>query len=232
VDSSAYLNQAAFLEAKGLADQFLPSQASLVASLIDERLMFFLWFQVAIIGGGLVSRDTLYRIRPLLYAHPVRHIDYLVAKALVAFGLPFSFQMPFIFLPWLLSLLLAGASGPIWLSAPLYLIPAAGISSLLMASVIIGASSMASTPKAGMAWIFGVMIGQTTLAGILVSLVRNKAYGGISPLILSFSWPTILCGVNRNALVPLLPAIFATIAHVCLWVFISWWRTKPSEAVI
>ena len=97
---------------------------------------YLLWFLVALVGGGLVARDTLYRVRPLMYAHPVAPRDYLVAKLGFASALPFAILLPFALLPWLLSLILAGASGPVWVTAPLRLLPAMAISSALMGALV------------------------------------------------------------------------------------------------
>lgn len=139
----------------GVAGQLLPQGAAFQAGLLGKVLLFLLWLQVAQVGGGLVARDTLYRIRPLMYAHPVRHLDYLLGKGLVAVGLPFLILLPFILLPWGVSLLMAGAQGPVWPTAPLHLIPAALVVSFLMGILTLGASSLASTPGGGFAWALG-----------------------------------------------------------------------------
>jgi len=216
---------------KGIADQLLPNQASFQASLLHTSMLLFLWLQAALISGGLISRDTLYRIRPLIYAHPARPLDYLASKALVAFGIPFCIQLPFIILPWLLSMLIAGANGPVWPTAPLYLIPAAILNSMVMASVTLGASALAASPKAGMGWAIGLLIGPSAVGGILMRIFSDGSWMALSPMALTESWPKILCGVENPA-VPLWPAVIATALHVCLWAYVARRRTKPAEAVI
>jgi hypothetical protein len=216
---------------KDFADQVMPNAASFQASLLHSSTLTFLWFLVALIGGGLIARDTLYRIRPLIYAHPVRPADYLGSKALVAFGIPFGVQLPFIILPWLLSMLVAGPGGPIWPTAPLHLVPAAALNSLVMAAVVLGASSMAGTPKAGMGWVLGVIFASSAVGGILAGTFGDTSWIAISPIGLTEAWPALLCGVEKP-LMPLWTAIIATLAHIGLWAYIAIRRTKPSEAVI
>ena len=218
-------------QARAFADQILPYQANFQASLLDRSMLFFLWLQIALISGGLISRDTLYRIRPLIYAHPVRPLDYLASKALVAFGIPFCIQLPFIIAPWLFSMLIAGVNGPVWPTAPLYLIPAAALNSIVMASVILGASSLASTPKAGMGWAIGLFLGASAVGGILTGILGDSSWMALSPMALTDSWPKILCGVTKT-IVPLWPAIIATALNICLWAYVAKRRTMPSEAVI
>jgi len=216
---------------KDLADQLLPNQANFQASLLHSSMLLFLWLQVAIISGGLISRDTLYRIRPLIYAHPVRPLDYLASKALVAFGIPFCIQLPFIILPWLLSMLIAGLSGPVWPTAPLYLIPAAVLNSIVMASVTLGASALAASPKSGMGWAVGLLIFPSAVGGILTKIFRDGSWMALSPIALTESWPEILCGVD-NPTAPLWPTIIATALHIGLWAYVARRRTEPAEAVI
>jgi ABC-type transport system involved in multi-copper enzyme maturation permease subunit len=216
---------------KGLADQVLPNAANFQASLLDSATMLFLWLQVTLIGGGLISRDTLYRIRPLIYAHPVRQADYLASKALVAFIIPFCIQLPFILLPWLASMLIAGVNGPVWPITPLLLIPAAALNSMVMASVALGASAIASTPKAAMGWALGIIFAPTAIGGILGGILLEPSWVALSAIALTDSWPKILCGVEK-ASIPLWVAIVATAANLCLWAYIARWRTKSSEAVI
>jgi len=216
---------------KDLADQVLPNAAALQASLLHPSMLSFLWFQVALMGGGLVSRDTLYRIRPLIFAHPVSHLDYLSSKALVAFGIPFCTQLPFIVLPWLLSLMIAGVDGPIWLTAPMHLIPAAALNSVVMAAVALGASSMSATPKAGVGWAIGLLMAPSAVGGILSGSLNNSSWMALSPFALTDSWPKLLCGVEKT-LIPLWLVALATVAHVVLWLYVAKRRTTPSEAVI
>ena len=213
-----------------LADQFLPQQAAFQASLLHPSMLFFLWLQVAMISGGLIARDTMYRIRPLIYAHPVRPQEYIASKALTAFGIPFCIQLPFIVLPWLLSMLIAGPSGPVWPIAPLLLVPAAALNALVMASITVGASSLANTPKAGMGWVIGLVLGPSAIGGIL-SGVFDSSWMAMSPLALTQAWPSILCGADETV-VPIWHAIIATAVHAVLWAYVAKWRTVPSEAAI
>jgi hypothetical protein len=216
---------------KDFADQVIPGAAAFQASMLHGSMLTFLWFLMAYLGGGLVARDTLYRIRPLIYAHPVGHMDYLSSKAIVAFGIPFCIQLPFIFLPWLLSLLVAGASGPIWPTAPLHLVPAAALVSVVMASVSLGASSMSGTPKAGVGWAIGLLLGPSAVGGILSGLMGDTSWMALSPVALTDVWPKLLCGVEKTA-IPLWLAALATAANVALWLYVAKRRTEPSEAVI
>jgi ABC-type transport system involved in multi-copper enzyme maturation permease subunit len=218
-------------QVKGLADHFLPKSADFQASLLHPSMLWFLWFQVALIGGGLISRDTLYRIRPLIFAHPVRPLEYLASKTLIAFGVPFCIQLPFIIVPWLLSMLVAGPNGPVWLITPLYLIPAAILNSMLMASITLGASSLAGTPKAGMGWVIGLLLGPSILGGILTNIFNEVSWMALSPIGLTQVWPRILCGATKMSF-PLWPTIIATAANILLWLYIAKRRTMPSEAVI
>ncbi|MCL1894194.1 MAG: hypothetical protein FWG02_08180 [Holophagaceae bacterium] len=216
---------------KNFADQVMPQPAIFQASLLDSSMLFFLWLQVALVNGALISRDTLYRIRPLVYSHPVSQKDYLSSKALIAFGIPFCVQLPFILLPWLISILVAGSSGPVWVTAPLLLIPAAILNSTIMGSITLGASSLAGSPKASLGWIIGLLLMSSALGGILSGVFENFAWMAISPIALTESWSKILCGVEKTA-IPFLPTAIATGIHVCLWLYIAKRRTLPSEAVI
>jgi len=220
-----------FEQVKDFASQLLPQPADFQASLLDLTMLFFLWLQIGLIGGGLISRDTSFRIRPLIYAHPVRPLDYLASKALVAFGIPFCIQLPFIFFPWLLSMFVAGPGGPVWPTAPLHLIPAAILNSVVMASVTLGASSLANTPKAGTGLVVGLFMATDFVGAILSVIYDNMAWRAISPLWLTHSWPKILCGAEKT-LVPFWPAAVATVMHACLWIYIAKRRTRPTEAVI
>ena len=216
---------------KEIADHLLPNPAAFQASLLHSSMLTFLWFQVALISGGLIARDTLYRIRPLVYAHPVRHLDYLASKALIAFGIPFCIQLPFVVLPWLLSMAVAGASGPVWPTTPLYLVPAAALNSLVMASVALGASSLAGTPKSGVGWIIGLLLAPSAVGGILSGIFGSQSWMALSPMALTESWPKLLCGVEKTS-VPLAPATIATSVNFCLWFYVAKRRTGASESVI
>jgi len=194
-------------------------------------LTSLLWFQVALVGGGLVARDSLYRIRPLMYAHPVRPLDYLAAKGLFAAGLPFVIMLPFVFLPWGMSMLIAGTVGPVSPWAPLYLLPSALLIALLMGAVTLGASSLASSPRAGFGWVLGISLGTSAIGGLLSGLLHQSAWLAVSPQALAKAWPELLCRVADPSL-ELLPTILGTLGHIALWTFIAAKRTKPSEAVI
>ena len=114
---------------KEFANKIMTQGADYQAGLMDWWMLIPLWFMMAFMVGGIISRDSLYRIRPLIYAHPVRPQDYIAAKALSAFIIPMAVMLPFALLPWGFSLAMAGKAGPIWMSAPLYLLPAAIIMS-------------------------------------------------------------------------------------------------------
>lgn len=223
----------AFSGLRDFAEQLQPQGPDFQAWLITMKgwITTLLWFQVAFVGGGLVARDTLYRIRPLMYAHPVRPRDYLAAKGLFAVGLPFMIQLPFLALPWAMSLLIAGTHGPVWASAPLHLVPAALIVSLLMGAITLGASSMASTPKAGFGWVLGIVLGMSALSSIASRILSEPACDALNPLALSAVWPKLLCGVP-NPEMGWIPAVTGTLFHLVLWTFIAARRTLPSEATL
>jgi hypothetical protein len=183
------------------------------------------------VGGGLVARDTLDRVRPLMYAHPVTPRDYLLAKLGFATLLPFIVLLPFALLPWLMSLLLAGVNGPVWVTAPLRLLPAMAISSALMGSLAVGASSMASTPRAGIGWVLGLVLGAGTLATMIRGLTGISAVNALNPVLLAEAWPQLLVGV-AHPLVAWVPAVLGTACHIGLWTYVAAKRTRPSEVVI
>ncbi len=211
---------------KGLFAQGADFQASLL-----NPTMYLLWFLVALVGGGLVARDSLYRVRPLMYAHPVAPQDYLLAKLGFASALPFAILLPFALLPWALSLALAGVHGPVWVTAPLRLLPAMAISSILMGSLAVGASSLASTPRAGIGWVLGLVLGAGTLTSMLHGLTGLRLFDGLNPVMLAEAWPQLLVGV-QHPLVAWVPALLGTAFHIGLWTFVAARRTRPSEAVI
>lgn len=220
----------AFKPMQDFAKTILTQGAGFQADLLNPA-SYLLWFLVALVGGGLVARDTLYRVRPLMYAHPVSPRDYLLAKLGFAAALPFVILLPFALLPWLMSLILAGAHGPVWVSAPLRLLPAMAISSVLMGSLAVGASSMASTPRAGIGWVLGLVLGAGTLATMIHGFTGFQAIDGLNPVMLAEAWPQLLVGVERP-LVAWLPALLGTAFHIGLWTFVASRRTRPSEAVI
>ena len=222
----------AFATLRTLSDQYLPQGAGFQAQLLHPAMANLLWMQVALVGGGLVARDTLYRIRPLLYAHPVTPLDYLTAKALFAAGLPFAIQLPFILLPWLLSLAIAGLNGPVWLTAPLYLVPCALIIAALMGAVTLGASSLASSPKAGFGWALGIMIGSGALGGTLAMALGDARWTALGVTSLTRAWPQLICQVPGRQELGWGPVLLATAAHLLLWTWMAIRKTRPSEAAL
>ena len=217
---------------RAMADPYMPQGAAFQAGLLPGAMLTLLWFQVALVGGGLVARDTLYRIRPLLYAHPVTPLDYLTAKALFAAGLPFAIQLPFILLPWLLSLAIAGLNGPVWLTAPLYLVPCALIIAALMGAVTLGASSLASSPKAGFGWALGIMIGSGALGGTLAMALGDARWTALGVTSLTRAWPQLICQVPGRQELGWGPVLLATAAHLLLWTWMAIRKTRPSEAAL
>ena len=220
----------AFKPLNEFANAVVAQGAEFQAGLLNPTL-YLLWFLVALVGGGLVARDTLYRIRPLMYAHPVAPKDYLLAKLGFASLLPFVILLPFALLPWLMSLLLAGAQGPVWVTAPLRLLPAMAISSVLMGSLAVGASSMAATPRAGIGWVLGLVLGLGTLASMIHGLTGIQSVQALNPIVLAESWPQLLVGVERP-LLAWLPTLLGTALHIGFWTFVAARRTRPSEVVI
>lgn len=219
-----------FKPMQDFAKTILTQGADFQADLLNPA-MYLLWFLVALVGGGLVARDTLYRVRPLMYAHPVAPQDYLLAKLGFASLLPFAILLPFALLPWLMSLLLAGLQGPVWATAPLRLLPAMAISSVLMGSLAVGASSMAATPRAGIGWVLGLVLGTGTLASILHGLTGIQAVDALNPILLAEAWPQLLVGVD-HPMVAWVPALLGTAAHIGLWTSVAVQRTRPSEGVM
>lgn len=201
------------------------------ADMIGGWLTYLLWFLVALIGGGLVARDTLYRVRPLMYAHPVKPSDYWLAKLGLTALVPLAILVPFALLPWLLSVGLTGLHGVMWASTPLRLLPAALIIALLMGSVASGASSLASTPRAGVAWVLGIVLGLEALSFMLYGILSSGAWRALSPMSLAAEWPRLLCGAQGGAY-GWAPALIGTAAHLALWTLVLRARTRPSEAVL
>lgn len=216
---------------KDFAKGILAQGATFQAEHISPFLVWVVWLLAAFVGGGLVARDTLHRVRPLMYAHPVRPSDYLAGKALVGVGLPFAVMLPFILLPWAMSLLIAGAGGPVWPTLPLRLLPAALAIALLMGAVTLGASALAATPRAGVGWALGLVIGLQAPAGILARLLDQPAWHALSPADLAVAWPQLLCGVDHPSL-GWIPTLAGTAAHLMLWAWVVRLRTRPSEAVL
>src|ERR1035437_6169541 len=229
VDHLLQTNQV-FKPMQDFARTILTQGADFQADLLNPA-SYLLWFLVALVGGGLVARDTLYRVRPLMYAHPVAPKDYLLAKLGFASLLPFIILLPFALLPWLMSLLLAGLPRPVWPTAPLRLLPAMAVSSVLMGSLAVGASSMASTPRAGIGWVLGLVLGAGTLASMIHGLTGIQAVDALNPIMLAETWPQLFVGVD-HPMVAWLPALLGTAGHIGLWTFVAARRTQPSEAVI
>ena len=225
-------SNAALAPLQSMADQFLPQGASFQAQLLHPAMVTLLWFQVALVGGGLVARDTLYRIRPLIYAHPVTPLDYLTAKALFAAGLPFLIMLPFILLPWGLSLAVGGLHGPVWPTAPLYLIPSAMLIAAIVGAVTLGASSLAGSPKAGFGWALGIMIGSGALSRVLMSsLGGDPRWLALGVSNLTTAWPQIICQAPGRQELGLGAALLGTAFHLILWTGLALRRTRPSEGV-
>jgi len=216
---------------RDFAKDLLSQGAAFQADCLPAWLLTILWFQVAIVGGGLVSRDTLYRVRPLMYAHPVRPTDYLAAKGLFATALPFAIQLPFILVPWGMSLLIAGLKGPIWPTAPLHLLPAAVIIAGLMGAVTVGASAMASTPRMGFGWVLGIVLGTSAVSSLVAGLTGNFAWMAVSPGFLVTVWPKLLCGL-KDTDPGWIPTLLGTAGHIGLWTWVAARRTRPDEAVM
>lgn len=229
VDHLLQTNQA-FKPMQDFAKTILTQGADFQADLLNPA-SYLLWFLVALVGGGLVARDTLYRVRPLMYAHPVAPRDYLVAKLGFAAAVPFLILLPFALLPWLMSLILAGPHGPVWVSAPLRLLPAMAITSTLMGALAVGASSMASTPRAGIGWVLGLVLGTGTLSAMIRGITGMQAFDALNPIALAEAWPQLLVGVAHPQ-VAWWPALLGTAFHISLWTFVAARRTRPSEAVI
>jgi hypothetical protein len=213
----------------GIARQIMTQGAAYQAGHLDNFVLTPLWFLLATVGAGLVARDSLYRIRPLIYAHPLRHQDYLLAKGAFAALLPFMLMLPFILIPWLMSLLIAGSAGPVWPTLPLHLLPAAAIIALIMGAVTLGASAMAGGVKAAFGWVLGIVLGSFAIGSILAGILGSPNFWALSPAVLVTAWPQILCGVEHPVL-PIGPCLAGTIAHLGLWIFIAHSRTRPSEA--
>lgn len=211
---------------------FLPEGAAFQANLLHPFMISVLWLQVALVGGGLVARDTLHRIRPLIFAHPVAPGDYLAAKGLLAAGLPLAVMLPYVILPWLLSLAMAGAGGPVWVTTPLRLIPAALAIAALMGSVTLGASSLGSSPRAGFGWALGILLGTLALAGVLAAVLGDPRWMVLSVGHLTKAWPGLVFGLNEVPGMGWVSVGAGTLFHVLAWTGIALWRTRPSEAVL
>jgi len=222
-----------FAEVQPLASQVQTLGADFQAWLIKVFWLvpLALWLHMALAGGGLIAKDTLYRSRPLIYAHPVAPWHYIAAKGLFAVGLSFLIQLPFVILPWVLSLLIAGTHGPVWVTTPLYLIPAALLVSLIIGSVTLGASSLASTPRAGFAWSLSMLLGMSALGIFLKLMFGQTFWNAVNPICLCIAWPELICGDPRPIL-GWIPTIVGTVAHMSLFLSIIARRTRPNEATL
>jgi ABC-type transport system involved in multi-copper enzyme maturation permease subunit len=223
-------SKASLAQVKSAMDQFLPQGAEFQARLLNDLMIAVLWLQVALVGGGLVARDTLYRIRPLLYAHPVTPRDYLLAKFAFAGGLPLAVMLAFTLLPWGLSMAIAGLHGPVWATAPLRLVPAALAIAALMGSVTLGASSLAASPKAGFGWALGILMGSGALGGVLAGTLGDQRWMALGVTALGKSWPRLAMGLDSDP--GWVPVLLGTALHVGIWTFIAVRRTRPSEATL
>ena len=165
--------------------------------------------------------------------HPVRRRDYLGAKALVAVGLPFLVLALFILVPWGLSLLVAGARGPLWPTLPLYLLPAALVIATLMGAVALAAGSLASSPKGAFGWALGILLGGPALSGILIGITQEPVWKALSVEALAAAWPGLLCGAGPEAAgLGWLPATAGSVAYLGLCTWIAARRTRPEEATL
>lgn len=222
----------ALAEFQRASKAFLDTGPTFHANLLRASgwLPTLLWFQVALVGGGLIARDTLYRTRPLMYAHPLTPKGYLLAKALLAVGLPFLVMLPFTLLPWGLSLAVAGLQGPVWPAAPLLLMPAAFFIALIMGAVALGASSLASTPKGAFGWVLGIVFGGTALGNLLAQLLGQPIWGTLSPALTADNWALMLCGVwGKPSFRQVLELVLATAGHVGLWGYLAYRRIRSTE---
>ncbi|BDU75186.1 hypothetical protein [Mesoterricola sediminis] len=217
-------------ELRHATEAFLPQGARFQAQLLHGAMIGILWLQTALVGGGLVARDTLHRVRPLIYAHPVTQRAYLGAKALFAAGLPFCVMLAYILLPWGLSLAIAGAGGPVWPTAPLRLIPAAALIAALMGAVTLGASSLAASPRAGFGWALGILLGSGALGAVLGQALGDPRWTALGLGTLTKAWPRLVFGLETET--GLAAAAAATLFHIGLWTFIAARRTRPEEAVL
>ena len=105
------------------------------------------------------------------------------------------------------------------------------LSSVLMGSLAVGASSLASTPRAGIGWVLGLVLGSGNLASLVHGLTGFKAIDALNPVMLAEAWPQLLVGVE-HPLVAWLPALLGTAFHIGLWTTVAARRTRPSEAVM
>jgi hypothetical protein len=90
---------------------------------------------------------------------------------------------------------------------------------------------MAATPRAGIGWVLGLVLGLGTLASMLQGLTGQVAVQALNPIVLAEAWPQLLVGVEKP-LLAWLPAVLGTVLHISLWTFVAARRTRPSEAVI
>jgi hypothetical protein len=119
----------------------------------------------------------------------------------------------------------------VWPTAPLRLLPALVLISVLMGALAVGASSMAATPRAGVGWVLGLVLGISALASMVHGLTGIRGVDALNPVLLAESWPQLFVGVD-HPLMGWLPALVGTAFHIGLWTFVAAKRTLPSEAVI
>jgi hypothetical protein len=139
-------------------------------------------------------------------------------------------MLAYVILPWGLSLAIAGASGPVWPTAPLRLLPAAAVIALLMGAVTLGASSLASSPKAGFGWALGILLGSGALGGVLAGTLGDYRWMALGVGNLAKAWPELVMGVETRE--GWIPTLAATAFHLALWTFIAARRTRPGEATL
>ncbi len=77
----------------------------------------------------------------------------------------------------------------------------------------------------------GVVLGASTLAGLIRGLTGLQAADALNPVMLAEAWPQLLVGV-AHPMVAWGPALLGTAFHIVLWTFVASRRTRPSEAVI
>ncbi len=214
---------------KDFAAMVLTQGPAYQADHLSPTFITFLWFFIAVVAGGLISRDTLYRVRPLMYAHPVNPERYLLAKVGFAFLVLLALMLPFILLPWGLSLAIAGPQGPVWATLPLHMVPAALTVAFLMACVTVGTSSLSGTPRAGTGWILSIFFVSWALGGLMKGVLDWPDF--VSLHTLSTAWPKLLCGVP-NLDITWYQALLGTLGWVALSLGITWTRIRPSEATL
>jgi len=101
----------------------------------------------------------------------------------------------------------------------------------LMGALAVGASSLAGTPRSGIAWVLGVVLGASAVGGMLHGLLGSSQFQAINPIFLCLAWPQLMCG-SDNPVLSWGATLLGTSAHVVLWIEVARRRTLPSEAVL